>query len=488
MNERRPQARGAALIPGAAALAALVLTSAVLLHGQGTAPFQADFPAEEFVARRTKVMDAIGPQAIALIQGAPGVDGFKVFRQSNEFYYLSGVESPHAYLVLDGRTRRTTLYLTHRNEALERSTGTVWAAEDHAELKRLTGVDDVAPVELLSRQTFGAMLRAPRPILYIPFSPAEGEAQSRDELLGHQAGVAGDPWDGRPSREAHFLRTIAERYPSLERRDLTPILDTLRLIKSPREIALIRQASVLAGLGLIEAMKSTRPGVFEYQVAAAARFTFLANGARFEGYNPLAAGGTNAWMGHYSRSLDRLKDGDMMLMDYAPDLRYYTSDVTRMWPVNGTHTEAQRTLATFILEYRTAFFRHIRPGVTPEEVLVLARRDMEPVLARTRFANERHRKAAEDMLTFRGHLQHPVGMTVHDPGTIWGQPFREGLVFTVDPMMWIPDERLYVRMEDTIVVTKDGIENFTASLASTPQEIEAVMKQEGLLSRVARLP
>ena len=145
-------------------------------------------------------------------------------------------------------------------------------------------------------------------------------------------------------------------------------------------------------------------------------------------------------------------------------------------------------LVTFILEYRTAFFRHIKAGVTPEEVLMLARRDMEPVLAKTRFAKEIYRKAAEEMLSFRGHLQHPVGMTVHDPGTIWGQPFREGQVFTVDPMMWIPDEKLYVRMEDTILVTTDGIENFTALLASTPDEIEAVMKQEGILSRVPRLP
>jgi Xaa-Pro aminopeptidase len=470
------------------ALVAILLASAGPLCGQGGAPFQTDFPADELVARRNQVFDASGPQAIALIQGAPAVDGFKVFRQSNEFYYLCGLESPHAYLVLDGRTRRTTLYLSHRDEVTERGTGAVWSAEDHEEVKRLTGVDEVAPVEQLSRKFSSPMLRAPRPALYVPFSPAEGEAQSRDELLAHQAGVAADPWDGRPSREAHFLRLLDERLPSLERRNLTPILDALRMVKSAREIELIRQASVLAGLGLLEAMKSTRPGVLEYQVAAAARFTFLANGARFEGYSPIAGGGTNAWMGHYSRNLDPLKAGDMVLMDYAPDLRYYTSDVTRMWPVSGSYTDAQRTLADFILAYRAAFFRHIRPGVTPEEVLVLARRDMEPVLARTQFATAGHRKAAEEMLTFRGHLQHPVGMTVHDPGTIWGQPFREGMVFTVDPMMWIPDEKLYVRMEDTIVVTKDGIENFTATLASTPQEIEAVMQQEGLLSRVPRLP
>jgi len=470
-------------------LVTLVSVSLASLRGQDRPPFQDDFPAAELVQRRARVLDAIGTEAIAIVQGAAGVDGFKVFRQSNEFYYLTGLETPHAYLVLDGRTRRTTLYLTPRNEALERSTGSIWSSEDAAEVIRLTGVDAVAPVALLSRQTFtSTMLRAPRPRLYVPFSPAEGEAQSRDELLGHQAGVAGDPWDGRPSREAHFLRLLEERYPALERRDLTPILDTLRSTKSEREIALIRKASVLAGLGILEAMKSTRPGIYEYQAAAAARFIFLAHGARFEGYNPIAGGGSNAWMGHYSRNLDPLKAGDLILMDYAPDLRYYTSDVTRMWPVNGTYTAEQRTLVTFILDYRTAFFRQIKAGVTPEEVLVLARRDMEPVLAKTRFAKESHRQAAEEMLSFRGHLQHPVGMTVHDPGTIWGQPFREGQVFTVDPMMWIPDEKLYVRMEDTILVTKNGIENFTAFLATTPGEIEAVMKQEGILSRVPRLP
>ena len=153
---------------------AITVVSLASLAAQDRPPFQDDFPAAEFVQRRARVMDAIGNEAIALVQGAPGVDGFKVFRQSNEFYYLTGLETPHAYLVIDGRSRRTTLYLTPRNEALERSTGRMWSAEDATEVIQLTGVDAVAPVSLLSRQTFGAMLRPPRPRLYVPFSPAEG--------------------------------------------------------------------------------------------------------------------------------------------------------------------------------------------------------------------------------------------------------------------------------------------------------------------------
>ena len=110
------------------------IISCALLHAQERPPFQTDFPADELAQRRARVMDAIGADGIAIVQGAPGVDGFKVFRQTNEFYYLTGLETPHACLVLDGRTRKTTLFLTPRNEALERSTGAVWSAEDAAEV------------------------------------------------------------------------------------------------------------------------------------------------------------------------------------------------------------------------------------------------------------------------------------------------------------------------------------------------------------------
>ena len=134
-------------MPRFAVLLSLLLTASSLMLGQSHPPFQDDFPAEEFVQRRARVFDAIGQDALAIVQGAAGVDGFKVFRQSNEFYYLTGLESPHAYLVLDGRSRKATLYLAHRNEALERSSGARWSAEDAADVQRLTGVEAVAPVE-----------------------------------------------------------------------------------------------------------------------------------------------------------------------------------------------------------------------------------------------------------------------------------------------------------------------------------------------------
>jgi Xaa-Pro aminopeptidase len=444
--------------------------------------YQDDIPATELAARRARIYDAIGRQAIAVVQGARGLAGFSVFRQSNEFYYLTGVESAHAYLVLNGRTRTSTLYLPHRDEARERNEGKVLSAEDAALLTQLTGIEQVRGLEALSRDLVSAdLVRPPALTLYTPLSPAENGNDSRDELLAGQARAAADPWDGEPSREARFVRRLQERFPQFSIRDLSPSLDAMRLIKSPAELDLIRRATQLAGLGIIEAMRSTRPGVYEYQLDAAAKYVFHLNGARGDGYASIIGGGANAFMGHYFRKSDPLRDGDLVLMDYAPDYRYYTSDVTRIWPVNGRFTEAQAALYDYIVAYRDALFTHIRPGVTSADVLDRAAADMKRYMAGKTFANAAHRKAVEAGLVFRGHFQHPVGMAVHDVGRVHGVPLQPGMVFTIDPMIWIPEEKLYIRIEDMAVVTADGVENLSAFVPSRRADVERTIAETGLV-------
>ena len=444
--------------------------------------YQTDFPPEEFTARRNQVFDKIGNQALALIQGAPGVDGFKVFRQSNEFYYLCGLETPHAYLLLDGRNRKTTLYLPHRDEARERGEGKLLVAEDAELVKKLTGVDAVHGVELMPRHwIWNGLVRLPAPTIYTPFSPSETEADSRDESLSAQASMSSDPWDGRPSREGYLIHLLRTRYPQFEIRDLSPILDAMRTIKSTREIALIRRASQIAAYALMEAMRSTKPGVMEYQLDAAARYVFQVNGARREGYPSITAGGTNAWMGHYFHNDMALKDGDLVLMDYAPDYRYYTTDITRMWPVNGKFAPAQRELYGFIIAYRNALLKYFRPGVSAEQVMDETATDMEKYLSTAKFSKPHYEKACREALKFRGHLSHPVGMGVHDVGDYKASVLQPGMVFSIDPMIWVHEEKLYVRMEEVVVVTATGVENFTDFMPTTMEEIEQTMKEEGVV-------
>ena len=444
--------------------------------------YQTDFSVDDFTARRANIFDKIGNNAIALIQGASGVTDFSVFRQSNSFYYLCGLETAHAYLLLNGRNKTATIYLPHRDAGRERSEGKILSAEDVDIIKKLTGVNQVRGVEFLSIDLVGTgLIRPPAPLLFTPLNPAETGMDSRDELLRGQARRSSDPWDGRPTREARFRHLLNIRSPQFEIRDLSPILDAMRLIKSKKEIEIIRKATEIAGLAIIEAMRSTRPGIYEYQLDAAAKYIFFLNGARGDGYASIIGGGTNAWMGHYFHKTDKLNDGDLVLMDYAPDYHYYTSDVTRMWPVNGKYSKSQRQLCNYILAYRDALFKYVKPGITSNDVLDLAAKDMEKYLIGKTFEKPSHLRAVKEGLNFRGHFQHSVGMAVHDVGRVRGVTLQPGMVFTIDPMIWIPEEKLYVRMEDVAVVTSDGVENLSAFVPSKLDDIERMMKENGVI-------
>jgi Xaa-Pro aminopeptidase len=325
------------------------------------------------------------------------------------------------------------------------------------------------------------LIKPPAPLLYTEFSPAENGNDSRDELLYGQARTSSDPWDGQPSREAMFISKLRERVPQFEIRDLSPILDALRVIKSSKEIELIRKATQIAGLGIMEAMRSTQPGTYEYQLDAAAKYIFYMQGARGDGYASIIGGGTNAYMGHYFHKTDILNDGDLVLMDYAPDYNYYTSDVTRIWPVNGKFTNEQKELYNFIVAYRDALFKYIKPGVTANDVLDGAAAEMKAYIVGKKFVKPAHIKAVEEGIKFRGHFQHPVGMAVHDVGQVRGVPLRPGMIFTIDPMIWIHEERLYIRIEDMALVTEEGVENLSAFVPSRIEDVERTIKEKGLI-------
>ncbi|PTM10210.1 MAG: peptidase M24 [Bacteroidetes bacterium] len=459
----------------------LVLISGFKIHAQEKHYFQTDFSIEEFDTRRAKIFDEIGNNAIALIQSAPSVAGFKVFRQSNTFYYLCGLEEGHAYLLLNGKNRSTTIYLPHREEGRERSQGKILSADDADLVKELTGVNQVRPLEYLGNDLVGTgLINGVTPTLYTPFSPVETGNDSRDEILHGHARAMADPWDSQTTREARFKKLLNERFPEFEIRDLSPLLDSMRLIKSPKEIEVIRKATEIAGLAIMEAMRSTKPGVYEYQLDAAAKYVFYQHGSQGDGYPAIIGGGTNAFMGHYFRKTDVLKDGDLVLMDYAPDYHNYTSDVTRIWPVNGTFDKDQTALYEFIIAYRDALFKYIKPGVTSNDVLDNAAADMEKYLVGKTFSKPEYLKAAQNGVKFRGHFQHPVGMAVHDVGRVHRVPLEAGMVFTIDPMIWIPEEQLYIRIEDVAAVTKTGAENLSAFVPSSISDIEKTIKEKGL--------
>ena len=258
------------------------------------------------------------------------------------------------------------------------------------------------------------------------------------------------------------------------------------MIKSTREIDLIRRASQLAGLGMMEAIRSSEPGVYEYQLDAAMRYVFIVNGAQLDAYRSITASGTkNINNGHYFRNDRQMQAGDLVLMDYAPDYHYYVSDIGRMWPVNGQYTKMQRELLSVVLAYRNEIMQRIRPGVTPQTIMDEAAIAMEAYFDSHQFSKRIYEEAARQMVeTGGGVFSHGVGMAVHDPGRYQDDELEVGLVFSVDPQLWVRKENLYIRFEDTVVVTDDGVENFTHFLPSELNELEALAREKGLVQNL----
>jgi len=430
--------------------------------------FQRDFALGEFRARREAVARAIG-DGVAILQGLPDTGAFSVFRQHNDFFYLCGVEVPHAYLTIDGRDGRSVLHLLPHDEASAKSEGQELNATDAETALRITGVDEVRPTpELLD-------LIPRNRTYYLCHAPTEGRQACQDTLRHARSRAASDPLASSAISGMGLVDDWRVRWPEAEIRDLSPILTQMRLYKSPAELALMRRAGALAAQAVIEAIRATAPGMFEYQLAAVADYLFFANGARGGAYRPIVASGPNIWNMHYWRNDSRLEEGELVLMDYAPDLGNYTSDIGRMWPVSGRYSAPQRELYGFVVDYHLTLLELIAPGRTPEEICRQAADRLRPQSSRTRWSKTSYRDAVEALLESGKPFTHPVGMAVHDVGEYRREPLRPGLVFALDPQLWVPDEQRYIRIEDAVAVTAGGVENFTQLAPHDLDEVERMI-------------
>ena len=462
-------------------LAVLLLGALLLLPAWPSAqgPFTDAFPPDEFAARRAKVMERIG-DAVAILQGSPERPGEQAFRQGNQFFYLTGVEEPRALLVVDGRAKRSTLYLQPRNERRERAIGAMLYPGEEAQ--RLTGIEAVEP-----REAFAAALttaaREGR-VIYAPFRPEVLGSASAGDVVSFAANTASDPWDGRPSREAAFLQKIHTLAPRSEVRNLDPILDAMRYLKSPREIAVIKEATRIGGEAIMAAMRECEPGLHEYELEAASNYVFRKNGAQGQAYFPLFATGKNTLYSHYHKGTARLADGDLVQVDYGPDYQYYVSDITRVFPANGRFTPWQREFYSIYLQLYRSVVSSMRPRAAVRDIIADAVKKMDAAMAAFTFTDPKIKDAAarfvERYRTSKANsLGHTIGLEVHDVGTGDGT-LQPGQVFTIEPAMTIPEDHMGMRLEDSFVVTETGVENISAFVPIEITDVEKLMAEQGL--------
>jgi Xaa-Pro aminopeptidase len=474
----------------------------LIAHATGSAQagraFTTDFTTQEFASRRAKIYEAIGRDAVALMQGLPSVHSSAVFRQSNEFYYVTGVVAPHALVLLDGAAQKTILYLPKQDARRAATEGELLSSDDPVKTASITGVDEVRSTDRLITDLTAITAK----IVYVPYAPTEGASESPDGARRRTADVAADPWDGRISREDHLRALLKTRVPALEQRDRSPILNRMREIKSPAEIAIINRATKIGGEAIIEAMRSTVPNLTEQELDAVGQFIFVRHGAQGEAYRAIVASGPVATNPHHRAGPKVMVDGELVLMDYCPDLGYYRCDITRQWPVNGKFSPTQRELYGFYLGAYEAVLYAIKPNITAQDVVKAALPKMEKILAETKFSKPIYQNAAKEYVERyrlmlnpdttgpnrgRGaNLGHAVGMATHDFGGGSGV-MRPGMVFTIEPELRVPEEQIYIRLEDMIVITDSGAQITSDFVPRSIDAVEKTVAELGLLQKYGRI-
>ncbi len=466
-----------------------------------------------FAVRRERFAEKLGG-ALAVIAGGRETvrnsDVNHTFRQDSDFWFLTGFEEPDAIALIDPAhpTERFVLFVRPRDRERE-----MWDGYR-------AGVEG-------ARERFGA--DAAYPI-------ANLEAELTRRMPGRHAvytSLGNAEFTARLTRLVTKVRGVGTRFGRpvpTEVRDAAPLLDEARLRKGTEELATLAEACRISGLGHLEAMRFTRPGLYEYQIQAAMEYAFRINGSVRNGYPSIVASGPNACILHYTENTRRVADGDLVLVDAAAEYDYFSADITRTYPASGTFSAPQRAVYEVVLAAQHAAFETSRPGSTMKDVhdaavatiaeglvtLGLLPGPVERVLAMHHYR--------EFYMHGTGHW---LGLDVHDAGS-YGvdekpRPLEPGMAFTIEPGLYVDPDReavrlplleydleewverrllvgtdearkledqeravaesmehpvpaalrgIGVRIEDDVVITEAGHENLTAAVPTDPAAIE----------------
>jgi len=429
----------------------------------------------EFKRRRRQLMRMMGKGSIAILPTAAvkqrNNDVHYSYRPDSDFYYLTGFPEPEAVAVLiPGRKQgEYILFCRERDADKERWDGPIAGQEGAVEEH---DADDSFPISDLD-DILPRMLEQCERVFY-----AMG---CNPEL------------DQRMSNWVNQLRSKARSgvHPPQEFIALDHYLHDMRLYKSRSEIALMRKAAKISAAGHKRIMRDCRPGMMEYQVEADFVHECTRRGARQQAYSPIVGGGNNATVLHYVDNDARLRDGDLVLVDAGCELEMYASDITRTFPVNGRFSPPQAQLYQLVLDAQLAAIRQVKPGNpynAPHKAAVrtltrgLVKLGLLKGNVNTLIRNEKYKKF------FMHGTGHWLGMDVHDVGDYkidghWRQ-LEPGMVLTIEPGLYIPEgsrgvarkwQGMGIRIEDDILVTRDGHKILSADAPKTIEEIEAIM-------------
>lgn len=430
----------------------------------------------EFAERRKRLMEQMADNSIAILPSATETirnnDVHHRFRQNSDFMYLTGFREPDAVLVLmPGREQgEYVLFVRDKDPAREIWDGYRAGPDGAVEQYQ---ADDAFPIDDIDDILPGLM-----------------EGRSR---VYSQMGVDGD-FDHQLMTWVNQIRAKVRTgaQPPEDFSDMSHLLHDLRLFKSKQEIAIMREAAKISARAHTRAMKACKPGMMEYQLQAEIEHECMLAGSPWPAYPAIVGSGENACILHYIENTAKIKDGDLVLIDAGCELEYYASDITRTFPANGHFSTEQRAIYDLVLKAQYASIEAVRPGqpwIAPHETTVrvlveglvelgLLDGNVDALISSNAYAP-----------FFMHKTGHWLGMDVHDVGDykVGGEwrVMEPGMVMTIEPGLYISPHNtkvearwrgIGVRIEDDVVVTKDGCEVLTQDVVKDPADIEALMK------------
>lgn len=492
-------------------ISALVICglSVLLLCPMNRAHAASSIPASEYAARRAHLMEAAGPDALVLLFTPPAAhrngDVDWPFRQEDNLHYLTGIDHPGITLALlpGEETHREILFAPDRDPRTE-----IWEGRipTHEALRERSGIEEV-----VSNTRFDTFLDAAltggwwgETKLYRYYRPAGLPHFSKAVEEGRAVlwmRLADRPQGDTLTPELRRAEELRRRFPELSFRDATPVLEAMREVKSPAEIALLRKAVGITAEAVEAGMLRAREAEWEYQVQATIEFVFRDRGACCWGYGSIVAAGANATTLHYVTNEDPIPRDGLMLFDVGAEVEHYTADISRTFPVSGKFSSPQREIYEAVLRAWNEGLPLMKPGGSLKDVHLHTLEVFGEELVKLGLIAEPVQEQVE--LYYMHGLGHPIGMFVHDVFDRT-RPLEPGMVVTLEPGLYVRRddveasetfenldeeqqakirkaldryEGIGVRIEDDVLVTEGAPEVLSQGLARTVEEIEAFLAQ-----------
>jgi len=421
---------------------------------------------ELFIRNRARLKKLLPPGAIAAVNAndvlPTNADGSLPLHPNADLFYLSGIEQEESILLLApdaaDEKLREVLFVREPNEHLK-----IWEGHKHskAEATQISGIQRVLWLSEFPK-TFHALM------CELDHVYLNSNEHKRAEVVVE-------------TRDARFIRDCQTRYPLHQYHRLAPLMHELRLIKSPAEVELLKRAISITDQGFRRVLSFVRPGVSEHEVEAEFAHEFIRNRGKFA-YSPIIASGANACTLHYNSNDQVCQADDLLLLDVASAYANYNADLTRTIPISGRFTKRQRQVYEAVLRVMRASIAAAVVGKLHRDWHREAQAMMNGELLQLGLLNQsdldqQTPEKPAGLKYFMHGLGHPLGLDVHDVGNSM-RPFAPGVVLTVEPGIYIPEEGFAVRLENNILLTADGPRDLMAEIPVEAADIERLMQHD----------